>query len=580
MKDRERAQVLGAPWREAHETRVALDALAVYVQTASPIQSLTIPQIRGIFRGQITNWNQVGGPDHEIILYSRENNSGTYAYFKEHVLEEMDFAANVQTLPGTAAVINAISRDPYGIGYGGIAYAEGVRAIRVAAEGGEPVEPNLANATSGATRSARFLYVYTAGAPRGLAADFIAFVTPEGAARGREAGFYPLPARRCECEPAASPEGAAPRPQSTRATASPRTDRTRAARSTGPHLHMRPEVGDRRGPERDGAPSRRAVRRSGRACARPSEHRLGEALAIHVMALAAVLAIALIFLIIARRRCRSSSSPWPHQEEIGGLDGARLRAQWPGYDEPAYVWQPVGDVPKLNLVPLFVGTLKVTVLAMLIAVPLSVGAAIYVSQYASRRARELLKPRSSCSRRSLRGARLLRAHRPRDRRPGRSRDDLPPQRLRGGSASRSRSFRSSSPSRRRPQRGAQGARARRARARRTQAPGRAARVVPAALPGIAAAVILGVGRAIGETMIVLMASGQRRGRRALRSDDERAHHHGDASRPSSARSPRATRTGASSSSSARCSSSFTFVLNRVGRARHRAPPPPLQRRCS
>lgn len=208
MKDRERAQVLERRGGEAHETRVALDALAVYVQTASPIQSLTIPQIRGIFRGQITNWNQVGGPDHEIILYSRENNSGTYAYFKEHVLEEMDFAANVQTLPGTAAVINAISRDPNGIGYGGIAYSAGVRAIAVAPEGGTPIEPTMQNATNGAYPLARFLYLYTPGEPSPLARRYIDFVlSPAGQGVVEGVGFYPLPRAGAA---AATPAAAAP----------------------------------------------------------------------------------------------------------------------------------------------------------------------------------------------------------------------------------------------------------------------------------------------------------------------------------------------------------------------------------
>ena len=194
MKDRERAQVLERRGAEAHETRVALDALAVYVQASSPVQSLTIPQIREIFRGRITNWNQVGGPDHRIVLYSRENNSGTYAYFKEHVLEDLDFATSVQTLPGTAAVIHAISRDRFGIGFGGIAFAEGVRAIRVAAEGGVPIEPNLANATNGTYPLSRFLFIYTAGAPAGLARQYIDFALSEGGQSTVEGvGYYPLP---------------------------------------------------------------------------------------------------------------------------------------------------------------------------------------------------------------------------------------------------------------------------------------------------------------------------------------------------------------------------------------------------
>jgi phosphate transport system substrate-binding protein len=192
---------------EAHETRVALDALAVYVQADSPIQSLTIAQLGQIFRGQVTNWNQVGGPDHEIVLYSRENNSGTYASFKEHVLDDMDFAANAQTLPGTAAVINAISRDPFGIGYGGIAYAEGVRAIRVAAEGAEPVEPTMENATRGIYPLSRYLFVYTAGEPSGIAQAYIEYVLSEaGQSIVEGVGYYPLPS----ADAAAPAEATAP----------------------------------------------------------------------------------------------------------------------------------------------------------------------------------------------------------------------------------------------------------------------------------------------------------------------------------------------------------------------------------
>ena len=66
-----------------------------------------------------------------IVAYGRENNSGTYMYFKEHVLANADFAADVQTLPGTAAVINAVSKDKRSVGYGGIGYIKGVRALKV-----------------------------------------------------------------------------------------------------------------------------------------------------------------------------------------------------------------------------------------------------------------------------------------------------------------------------------------------------------------------------------------------------------------------------------------------------------------
>ncbi len=69
-----------------------------------------------------------------------------------------------------------------------------------------------------------------------------------------------------------------------------------------------------------------------------------------------------------------------------------LPHQWSGYTRPEYIWQPVGQIQKYNIIPLFVGTLKVTLIGLLFAVPLAVGAAIYVSQLARPRVREIVKP--------------------------------------------------------------------------------------------------------------------------------------------------------------------------------------------
>ncbi len=66
--------------------------------------------------------------------------------------------------------------------------------------------------------------------------------------------------------------------------------------------------------------------------------------------------------------------------------------QWTGYNKPEYIWQPVGQIQKYNIIPLFVGTLKVTLIGLFFAVPLAVGAAIYVSQLARPRVREIVKP--------------------------------------------------------------------------------------------------------------------------------------------------------------------------------------------
>lgn len=194
IKDSERRTIAERHGGEVHETRVALDAIAIYVHESNPVRSLTIEQLRRIYRGQAHDWSAFGGPDRRIILYSRENNSGTYAYFKEHVLDELDFAAEAQTLPGTAAVINAVSQDPGAIGYGGIGFGRGVRTVPVSEGDGPAVAPTLENATGGAYPLARYLYLYTADEPTGLAGEFIGWVlSPEGQALVEEVGFYPLP---------------------------------------------------------------------------------------------------------------------------------------------------------------------------------------------------------------------------------------------------------------------------------------------------------------------------------------------------------------------------------------------------
>ena len=155
---------------EPIETRVALDAIAIYVHEDNPVETLSLAQLARLYRGQVSNWSEVGGPDRPVTLYGRENSSGTYAYFKEHVLDERDFAVETQSLPGTAGVIQAVSVDPGGIGYGGIGYASGVRIVPLRVEDGTAIEPTLDNARDGTYPLARFLFMYTAGEPSGTAA--------------------------------------------------------------------------------------------------------------------------------------------------------------------------------------------------------------------------------------------------------------------------------------------------------------------------------------------------------------------------------------------------------------------------
>ena len=194
MKDDERAQLAKKNGHPPTETIVARDSLTIYVNVKSTIHELSLAQIRGIYSGTIHNWKEVGGPDAPITAYGRENNSGTYAYFKEHVLENGDFAANIQTLPGTAAVVNAVAQDVNGIGYGGAAYAKGVTEVGVKANDQSPaVLPTADNVKTGAYPIARGLYYYTAQEPAGDLKEFMDFaLSPEGQKLVSEVGYFPL----------------------------------------------------------------------------------------------------------------------------------------------------------------------------------------------------------------------------------------------------------------------------------------------------------------------------------------------------------------------------------------------------
>lgn len=179
---------------EPAETPVARDGVAFYVNAENPVRALTVAELRRIYAGELVSWKEVGGADEPILVYSRENSSGTYAYVKEAVLRKADFAATAQPLPGTAAVVNAVARSRNAIGYGGAAYLTGVRELEVSAGPGQPAAlPTKANVASGAYPLSRDLFLVTRGPPAGAARAFLDFVLSEGGQRLVEkVGYYPL----------------------------------------------------------------------------------------------------------------------------------------------------------------------------------------------------------------------------------------------------------------------------------------------------------------------------------------------------------------------------------------------------
>jgi phosphate transport system substrate-binding protein len=193
MKDEEKQKVKANRGSDVVEQAVALDSLGVFVHSENPLKQLTIPQLRDIFQGKTTNWSALGGPNAKIVMYGRESSSGTYDYFREHVLNKGDFAPRVQTLQGTAAIINAVGQDKNGIGYGGIAYAKNVKALAIAKEGGPPIAPSEATVADGSYPLSRKLFFYYPQSAPERVTKFVQWsLTPEAQALVTKVGYFPL----------------------------------------------------------------------------------------------------------------------------------------------------------------------------------------------------------------------------------------------------------------------------------------------------------------------------------------------------------------------------------------------------
>jgi phosphate transport system substrate-binding protein len=185
---------------EPYRVSVALDGIAVFLHEENQVEELSLAQLKGIYTGSITNWQEVGGDDARIILYGRENNSGTYAFFKEHVLDKEDYVAYTQTLPGTAAVVNAVSKDKNGIGYGGLAWASGVKFAAVKVDDTtKAVLPSAESVSEGEYPISRDLYWFFNGKPTGELKKLVNWaLSEEGQKISEEIGYVPLSKAKAE----------------------------------------------------------------------------------------------------------------------------------------------------------------------------------------------------------------------------------------------------------------------------------------------------------------------------------------------------------------------------------------------
>ncbi|MGA9291879.1 MAG: phosphate ABC transporter substrate-binding protein [Ignavibacteriaceae bacterium] len=167
---------------------IAKDALTIFINPTNKVRNFSLKQLKKIFTGKITNWKELGGDDSKIVVLNRNPNSGTYLYFKEHVLSSEEYSPDVVTKPTTASIVDEVIADKNAIGYGGIGYQRDSAGASV--EGIQPTEANVRNNTYPISR---YLYFYTQSTPSGIIKDFIDWVIgPEGERVIEKAGYISL----------------------------------------------------------------------------------------------------------------------------------------------------------------------------------------------------------------------------------------------------------------------------------------------------------------------------------------------------------------------------------------------------
>ena len=174
---------------------LANDALSVVVNKNNPVTQLTREQLEGIFTGKITNWKDVGGNDTKIIYYSRETSSGTYEFFRDHVLDKKNFGAQALLLPATGAIVQSVSQTKGAIGYIGLAYESNeVSTINVSYDQGKSfVAPSVSAAQDKTYPIARPLFLYFDKETEAKIQSFLDFsLSDEGQAIVQEIGYVPI----------------------------------------------------------------------------------------------------------------------------------------------------------------------------------------------------------------------------------------------------------------------------------------------------------------------------------------------------------------------------------------------------
>jgi phosphate transport system substrate-binding protein len=198
-KEEEAAKKAGVtPFRVVFAT----DGISAIVHPDNPVKKLTLEQLGKIFKGDITNWKEVGGPDEKISLYGRQSNSGTYVFFREFVVKG-DYSPHKKSMNGNAQIVEAIQRDKAGVGYVAVGYVvsekgevkPGLKIVDISKDAqSQSFSPAvMENVMTGKYPISRPLNQYLVGKPSGKLLDFIKFeLSEEGQQIVRKQGFFPV----------------------------------------------------------------------------------------------------------------------------------------------------------------------------------------------------------------------------------------------------------------------------------------------------------------------------------------------------------------------------------------------------
>lgn len=205
IEDKEKTELKEKRQLDAKEFTIAYDALSIYVHKDNPLNEITVEQLADLYRsdGKITKWSDLGvtaipgAKGDEIIRVSRQNNSGTYEYFKEAVVgKKNEFKLGSLDMNGSKDVVELVGKTPNAIGYSGMGYANpSVKMLKVAKKKGDPyVAPSVATTQDKSYPIARPMFFYTAGDPAPHVKKYIDWTLSEAGQKiVAETGYVPVP---------------------------------------------------------------------------------------------------------------------------------------------------------------------------------------------------------------------------------------------------------------------------------------------------------------------------------------------------------------------------------------------------